>query len=78
VKYTEKAGTGWTVARAKMSLETMLMLGMLKTFRKRGDEGSTVALLNWVVHDIEPPILRSGVIWTFYDEGSGPTLGGAP
>jgi hypothetical protein len=41
------------VARAKMSLETMLMLGMLKTFRKRGDEGSTVALLNWVVHDIE-------------------------
>ena len=39
---------------------------------------SAVALLNWVVHDIEPPILRSGVIWTFYDEGSGPTLGGAP
>jgi len=61
-----------------MSLETMLMLGMLETFRKRKDEVSAVALLNWVVHDIEPPILRSGVIWTFYDEGSGPTLGGAP
>lgn len=26
----------------------------------------------------EPPILRSGVIWTFYDEGSGPTLGVEP
>lgn len=49
------------MARAKMSLETMLMLGMLKTFRKRGDEGSTVALLNWVVHDIEHvDSLRSG------------------
>ena len=47
MKYTEKAETGWTVARAKMSLETMLMLGMLKTFKKRGDEGAAVALLNW-------------------------------
>ena len=78
MKYTEKAETGWTVARAKMSLETMLMLGMLKTFKKRGDEAAAVALLNWVVHDIEPPILRSGVIWTIYDERSGPTLGGPP
>lgn len=66
------------MGRAKMSLATRLVLVMLETFRKRGDEVSAVALLNWVVHDIEPPILRSGVIWTFYDEGSGPTLGGAP
>ena len=64
--------------RAKMSLATMSMLGMLETFKKRGDEVSAVELLNWVVHDIEPPILRSEVTWTFYDEGSGPTLGGAP
>ena len=69
----EKAETGGPVVGRKMSLATRLVLVMLR-HSGSAETKCRLALLNWVVHDIEPPILRSGAIWTFYDEGSGPTL----